>query len=350
MVKDGLATNVGLNPSGADALFALAAGRRTACALPAPRCCVSGGRAGQRAAGNGSGAEGRSPTCLACPVAAACLASSLAACGSSFRTLRRSRRRPGSSSNGSWSPNSRPSGTLAAAGCRSTSRHWNCPRPRRSRRSTRSSRSAVDLYQAGSLHTRLAWPSARPAHRVRPNSRSGYRGDAGRRQGPRRRHRRRPRKPTTSSRSTTARPVDVIWAERSRGGGLDHERNATEDGKAQSSSSPALALTAAGLRACGGGEGEGGEAAARPRPALVRPLRGGTVGITMWHMEAASNWNALSKSLSAATTNLAGRGEGQARLSRQRGRGNGRTHRFSGWRRPPSHRVPERGEHPAPDR
>jgi len=140
MVEDGLALDVGRDPTYAQGFLAIGAGRAGMCfggsaALRSVLDVLEGrlqgrqveiGVANQPGVPGGTGLPG---------------IFSRVAYGSSNRTLRLSKRRPGSSSSGSWNPSSRRSGTPAAATCPSTSRRLSCRRPRRSRPGTRSSRS-----------------------------------------------------------------------------------------------------------------------------------------------------------------------------------------------------------------
>jgi sn-glycerol 3-phosphate transport system substrate-binding protein len=111
MVDEGLAFNVGRNPSFADGLLAMVSGRAAmtfsfSSALRSVVDALEGGSTGRRW-------EWR--PCRACPGARVRLLSSPVTSGSSTCGRRKSRRRPGSSSSGWWSRSSRPSGSPAAA-------------------------------------------------------------------------------------------------------------------------------------------------------------------------------------------------------------------------------------------
>ena len=118
MVKEGLAIDVGQNPTGADTFLTIGSGRAGMCfgssaALRSVVDVLEGGLQGkqvelgvanQPGVPGGTGLPGIYGRGL----------------GSSSRAPRRSRRQPGSSSSGSWNPSSRRSGTPAAATCPST--------------------------------------------------------------------------------------------------------------------------------------------------------------------------------------------------------------------------------------
>ena len=106
-----------------------------------------------------------SPISPACPVAPACPASTVALSGSSSRAPRRSRRRPGSSSSGSWSPNSRPSGTPAAASCPSTSRRLSCRAAKEIEAKYPQFKIAAELYLAASASPAPRALSSAPVRR-----------------------------------------------------------------------------------------------------------------------------------------------------------------------------------------
>ena len=181
MIEQGLAYNVGRNPNGIDNFMAVASGRAamTLTASSALRSVVDVLEKGMEGVELGTGlfpgfADGKGGPQMA---------------GLFLWILntgpRRSRKPPGSWSNGSWSPSSRPNGSLAAATCRSASPPMTCRRRSRSWSSTPCSASPSRRTGRRPRH----WPPRAP-HRPHGPGERGHqtrrRGDGAERQGPHR--------------------------------------------------------------------------------------------------------------------------------------------------------------------
>ena len=205
MIKEGLAINVGRNPSGADSLLAIGTGQAVmtwggSAALRSVVDVLEGGLS-QIEVDLGP------PSCRVCPAAPRYAGTFSRGLWCRKIAPRRSRRRHGSSSSGSWSPSSRPSGSPAAATCPYATPPTTCPPPRRSWPSTPSS---ARLWTPSGRRRRRRPPSA-PCWGPSPRSGRGDPrpgGDVVSQQGPHRGAQRRGRRGEQDHRRVQpARPV-----------------------------------------------------------------------------------------------------------------------------------------------